>query len=79
MLVEEDSDVLFHIATDRWEAIPLMEELFAGRLLSTKRTCDDRDSEYVKCAVLDMYALSRTRQLLGSNWSSYTEWRYAWT
>lgn len=73
IIEEEDSDARFYIATDTWEVIPLMEELFPGRILSTKRTCDDRDSECVKYAVIDMYALSRTRQLLGSNWSSYTE------
>lgn len=70
---EEDKDTQFYIATDTWEVIPRMEALFPGRILSTNRTCDDRDSECVKYAVIDMYALSGTRKLLGSNWSSYTE------
>lgn len=70
---EEDKDSQFYIATDTWEVIPRMEALFPGRILSTNRTCDDRDSECVKYAVIDMYALSSTRKLLGSNWSSYTE------
>lgn len=73
ILEEEDSNARFYIATDTWEVIPLMEEKFPGRILSTRRTCDDRDSECVKYAVIDMYALSRTKELLGSNWSSYTE------
>lgn len=73
ILEEGDGEIHFYIATDTWTLIPLMEELFPGRILSTKRTCDERDSACVKYAVIDMYALSRTRELLGSNWSSYTE------
>lgn len=73
ILKEDDPDAKFYIATDTWEVIPLMEKEFPGKILSTPRKCDDRDSECVKYAVIDVYALSKTKQLLGSNWSSYTE------
>lgn len=70
---EEDENARFYIATDTYEVIPLMQKRFPGKIISTDRSCDDRDSECVKYAVIDMYALSKTKQLLGSNWSSYTE------
>lgn len=73
ILREEDKDAKFYIATDTFEILGIMNEQFPGRILCTERKCDDRDSECVKYAVIDMYALSRTKSLLGSNWSSYTE------
>lgn len=73
ILREEDKSAKFYIATDTFEILAIMNEQFPGRILCTERKCDDRDSECVKYAVIDMYALSRTKRLLGSNWSSYTE------
>lgn len=73
ILRQEQEKAQFYIATDTREVISRMEELFPGRILSTKRKCDGRDSECAKYAVIDMYALSKTRKLLCSNWSSYTE------
>lgn len=73
IIEEEDKNAMFYVATDTWDVISIMEEKFPGRILSTPRNCDDRDSECVKYAVIDMYALSKTKKLLGSNWSSYTE------
>lgn len=68
-----NSEAKFYIATDTYMIIPLLEKRFPGRILSTKRSCDDRNSKCMIYALIDMYALSRTKQLLGSNWSSYTE------
>eukprot|EP00737_Agarophyton_chilense_P001047 gb/GEZJ01001162.1/.p1 GENE.gb/GEZJ01001162.1/~~gb/GEZJ01001162.1/.p1 ORF type:complete len:524 (-),score=80.65 gb/GEZJ01001162.1/:1324-2895(-) len=73
ILDEEDNDVKFYVATDTFKILAIMNEKFPGKILRTERNCDDRDSECVKYAVIDMYALSRTKRLLGSNWSSYTE------
>lgn len=73
IMKDDDPNARFYIASDTYEVIAIMEKKFPGKILSTKRSCDDRDSNCVKYAVIDMYALSRTKQLLGSNWSSYTE------
>ncbi|KAI0564065.1 Galactosyltransferase [Gracilaria domingensis] len=73
ILQEEDKDAKFYVATDTFEILAIMSERFPGKILRTERKCDDRDSECVKYAVVDMYALSKTKKLLGSNWSSYTE------
>lgn len=73
ILREEDKDAQFYIATDTWQLLDIMERRFPGRIICTKRTCDDRLSECVKYALVDLYALGYTRKLLGSNWSSFTE------
>ncbi len=73
IISEEDENAKFYIATDTKEVIGEIEKKFPGRILYVPRDCDDRDSECVKYAMIDVYALSKTRRLLGSNWSSYTE------
>lgn len=73
IIEEEDSEAKFYIATDTKELIPEIESRFPGKVLYIPRNCDSRDSECVVYAMIDVYALSRTRRLLGSNWSSYTE------
>lgn len=72
-MVAENDKAKFYIATDTWKVVDIMEQRFPGRILSTPRSCDDRDTECVRFAVIDLYALSATKELLGSNWSSYTE------
>lgn len=73
IISEEDANAKFYIATDTKEVITEIESKFPGKILYVPRECDDRDSECVKFAMIDVYALSKTKRLLGSNWSSYTE------
>lgn len=70
---EEDINAKFYVASDSVEVVRNIEKRFPGKVMSTSRSCDERDSHCLKYAVVDMYALSRTKSLLGSNWSSYTE------
>lgn len=71
---EEDTTAKFYIASDTFYVLDVMEQRFGTqRIMSTKRECDDRHAECIVFAVVDLYALSMTRRLLGSNWSSYTE------
>lgn len=73
-LILENPSVKFFVATDTFEVIPQLEGIFgANRILSVKRTCDDRDGACVRYALVDLYALAKCRQLYGSNWSSFTE------
>jgi len=73
IISEEDPEAKFYVATDTKEVLDEIQEKFPGRILFVPRTCDDRDSECVQYAMIDVYALSKTKRLLGSNWSSYTE------
>lgn len=72
-VIKDKPSVKFFVATDTFEVIGQLEELYPDRILSFKRTCDDRDGECVRYALADMYALSKCKELYGSNWSSFTE------
>ncbi|CDF36354.1 unnamed protein product [Chondrus crispus] len=73
LIIKEKPDVKFFVATDTYEVIGQLEDHYPDRILSFKRSCDDRDGECVKYALADLYALSKCRELYGSNWSSFTE------
>lgn len=72
--IKENPAVKFFIATDTFEVIGQLESYYGtNRILSFKRSCDDRDGQCVKFALADLYALSKCKDLYGSNWSSFTE------
>lgn len=73
-LTKSKPSVKFFVATDTFEVIGQLEQVYGdNRILSFKRTCDDRDGACVKFALADLYALSKCKTLYGSNWSSFTE------
>jgi len=63
----------FFVATDTSEAIMEMEALFPGRIFHIPRRCDDRGATCMYFALSDIICLSKTRYILGSHWSSFTE------
>lgn len=71
--LKKDPSIRFYVATDTMDVIPKLEEEFPGKIVSTKRNCDGRDGHCVRFALVDVICLSRTKQLIGSNWSSFTE------
>eukprot|EP00737_Agarophyton_chilense_P002648 gb/GEZJ01003033.1/.p1 GENE.gb/GEZJ01003033.1/~~gb/GEZJ01003033.1/.p1 ORF type:complete len:763 (-),score=107.53 gb/GEZJ01003033.1/:408-2696(-) len=73
MLKEKPSSKFF-VATDTFEVIGELEKTYGTeRILSFKRSCDERDGQCVKFALADLYSLSKCKALYGSNWSSFTE------
>ncbi|PXF46235.1 hypothetical protein BWQ96_04020 [Gracilariopsis chorda] len=73
-LIKEKPSVKFFVATDTFEVIEQLEKIYGTqRILSIKRSCDERDGECVKYALADLYSLSKCKTLYGSNWSSFTE------
>lgn len=73
-IIKEKPNVKFFVATDTYEVIGELERIFgAERILSFKRSCDERDGSCVKFAIADLYALAKCKTLYGSNWSSFTE------
>lgn len=74
LLLKTKPSVKFFVATDTFEVIGQLEKLYGSeRILSFKRTCDDRDGKCVRYALADLYGLSKCKELYGSNWSSFTE------
>lgn len=72
--IKEKPNVKFFVATDTFTVIEQLEKMFGKeRILSVKRSCDERDGQCVRYALADMYALSKCKSLYGSNWSSFTE------
>ncbi|GAB0495523.1 hypothetical protein MMPV_006825 [Pyropia vietnamensis] len=68
-----DSSLRFYVAADDADVIGALSTEFPGRILHTPRQCDDRGSVCMRYALADMILLSRTKLILGSYWSSFTE------
>ncbi|GAB0498150.1 hypothetical protein MMPV_009491 [Pyropia vietnamensis] len=63
----------FYVATDTAAAAVALRADFPGAVDNQPRDCDGRDAACVVHALVDLLCLARTRELLGSNWSSFTE------
>jgi len=72
-LQSKDPSLKFYVATDTAAVIDIMAKAFPGQVVSTPRECDGRDGACVRLALVDILCLSKTKGLLGSNWSSFTE------
>uniref|UniRef100_A0A7S1XCS5 Uncharacterized protein n=1 Tax=Compsopogon caeruleus TaxID=31354 RepID=A0A7S1XCS5_9RHOD len=73
MRTVRNSSQSFFVAADSTEALFALEREFPGRVFFNPRNCDDRSAECLSMALADILCLSRTRYLLGSYWSSFTE------
>jgi len=68
------SGTVFFVAADSEHALrEIQNEMPRGSVVFIPRTCDSRARECVQYAFADVLCLARTRLLLGSNWSSFTE------
>lgn len=72
-ILSKDSEAKFYVATDTVDVVKKLRSEFQGRILSTDRDCDGRDGRCVRFALVDILCLARTKVLMGSNWSSFTE------
>ena len=74
----EPADTRFYLAADSEDAYAGLFAAFPGRMLRTPRPCpaercDFRDAASIKLALVDMLNLARTRRILGSGYSSFSE------
>ena len=72
-MLQEEASLKFYVATDTVDVIPKLQAEFPGKVISTPRDCDSRDGRCVRFALVDVICLSKTKKLIGSNWSSFTE------
>lgn len=63
----------FLICCDRPDTIRIMKYIFGKTIATYDREVYDRSIEQVQSGLIDMILLSRTKFILGSNWSSFTE------
>mmetsp|Transcript_13793 Transcript_13793/g.29888 ORF Transcript_13793/g.29888 Transcript_13793/m.29888 type:complete len:436 (-) Transcript_13793:122-1429(-) len=68
----------FYLAADAEDAYAGLIKRFPNRLLFTRRQCSAERCDFRDCtgmifSLADMFNLARTRLILGSGWSSYSE------
>lgn len=72
-IIEKNPMQKFYLCADNESVYQEIENKKYSNIYFTKREKYDRSVEQIKSAAVDMYLLSRTKYMLGSNWSSYTE------
>jgi hypothetical protein len=74
ILIKSTPEQKFFVSCDNKDTyLELLKEFPIGTIYYLNRDVDDRSLEQIKYALLDVYLLSRTKYILGSNWSSFTE------
>jgi len=69
----------FFVASDSEEVFERMKKEFPLRILYLKRNVFDRSKEQMIYAMADVKLLSKTKLLLASNWSSFSELVRRWS
>jgi hypothetical protein len=72
-IISENPNQVFFLCCDNEEAYYQLKKLNKYRLIYTEKKLFDRSIEQVKTAIIDIELLSKTKYILGSNWSSFTE------
>ncbi|MEQ8403757.1 MAG: glycosyltransferase [Oceanicaulis sp.] len=72
LLDEEGVDTVF-VAADLPETYARFIERYGNRAACLNRRCNDRSREQLRYALADAILLSRSKRLLGSTWSSFSE------
>ncbi len=72
-LLAKDPDVCFFLAADSEEIYSQFQERYKDKIEYLKRDLYDRSIDQQKYALADMILLSRTKYILGSYWSSFSE------
>ena len=71
--IERDEGVKFFLATDSGEERAQFEAQFGSRVICQPSPEYSRGKgEGIKCAVVDMWALSRTARIVGCTWSTFS-------
>ncbi|MEP2651764.1 MAG: hypothetical protein ABJH06_07185, partial [Paraglaciecola sp.] len=72
-LIEENNELKIFLATDLEENYKVFEDYYGDRLIYLKRDLYDRSKEQIKYGLADAILLSKSKKLLGSTWSSFSE------
>jgi hypothetical protein len=72
-ILEENPSQRFFLAADSSNVYDELIKSFGNNIDFMKRDVFDRSSKQIRYAVVDLFVLSKTRLLLGSNWSTFTE------
>lgn len=73
VMLRRDRNAHFFVAADDVASLTRLKQKFPGRVHAISRNCDDRNPQCVLYAMADLLCLSKTREIYGSNWSSFSE------
>jgi hypothetical protein len=72
-LLAEQPELTFFLATDNSVALSALQEKYGSKIFTIQRDVYDRSAAQQKMALVDIFLLSRTKFILGSHWSSFSE------
>ena len=73
MMVQSDEDTCFYLASDSSEEKSKMKATFGERILTSVTDLSRNSVQGIQDALVELYALSKTKMILGSVKSSYSE------
>jgi len=72
--IQSDKETRFFLATDSIEEENTLKDLFKGRIIvQSDKKLRRNDPLAIKDALVDMLCLSKTKKILGSYWSSFSD------
>lgn len=71
--LRNDSATIFYLATDSEEVKAEMKRRFAGHVITSDKKADRESLDGMKAAVVELFCLSQTRKIIGSDFSSYSQ------
>ena len=71
--VEANPQTLFYLASDNKNVKNQLSELFPNRIITMHDDTDRNSLEGMKFAVIDLFCLSKTKKIIGSVYSSYSQ------
>ncbi len=72
-VLANDSDAMFYLATDEEEYKQTLTEIFGTRVITNSIELTRHSLSGMEGALVDLYCLSRTRYIIGSFYSSFSE------
>lgn len=72
-IIDKNPDTLFFVASDSLEEKSVLIQQFGNRILTSHEHVSRLDRKGMEDAVIDLYKLSRTKMIIGTYYSSFSE------
>lgn len=73
VIIKEDNDARFYLATDSIKDKDFLVQKYGERIITNYFDTSRSSPAGIGNAVIDMFVLSRTKKIIGSYWSSFSE------
>lgn len=71
--IEQNPSVMFYLASDDEDVKQMLIEKYPGRMITYSGKVFRNSLEGMKSAVIDLFCLSNTQKIIGSDYSSYSQ------